>query len=87
MNFFHWLREGVRHAVVLGVADACDDIGKQAKEADFGPVLAASLRERLAAGDSLSSPALPGSSGEATRPRKRLGRSLTKPDESVGRAA
>lgn len=86
MNFFHWLREGVRHAVVLGVADACDDIGKQAKDADFGPALAASLRERLA-GDSPSSPALPGRSAEATRPRKRLGRSLAKPDESVGRAA
>jgi len=86
MNFFHWLREGIRHAVVLGVADACDDIGKHAKDADFGPAFAASLRERLA-GDSLSSPAVPGVSGEATRPRKRLGRSLTKPDELVGKAA
>ena len=47
MTFFNWLREGVRQAVVLGLADAVDDIGNRSKEEDFGPALAQSLRERL----------------------------------------
>lgn len=89
MNFFHWLREGVRHAVVLGIADACDDIGQHAKGDDFGPALAASLREKLAA-ESSPAAALPGRAVDASstgRTRKRLGRSLANPDETLKRAA
>lgn len=89
MNFFHWLREGVRQAVVLGIADACDDIGQQAQGDDFGPALAASLRERLAA-ETPEAAALPGrtvDAGTPTRTRKRLGRSLAKPDEVLKKAA
>ena len=89
MNFFHWLREGVRHAVVLGIADACDDVGQHAKGDDFGPALAASLREKLAA-ESSPAAALPGRTVDAAstvRTRKRLGRSLANPDETLKKAA
>jgi len=29
MSFFQWLREGVRQAVVLGLADAVEDVGSR----------------------------------------------------------
>ena len=48
MSFFQWLREGVRQAVVLGLADAVEDVGTRARDEDLGPALAQSLRERLA---------------------------------------
>ena len=72
MTFFNWVREGVRQAVVLGLADAVDDIGNRSKEEDFGPALAQSLRERLAV---RSEPAVL-ESAPAQGPRRRLGRSL-----------
>ena len=49
MSFFHWVREGVRQAVVLGFADAIEDVGTRNRDEDFGASLAQSLRERLAA--------------------------------------
>lgn len=48
MSFFQWLREGVRQAVVLGLADAVEDVGTRNQGDDLGPALAQSLRERLA---------------------------------------
>lgn len=72
MTFFNWVREGVRQAVVLGLADAVDDIGTRSKDEDFGPALAQSLRERLGTRGEpavLEAAAAPG-------PRRRLGRSL-----------
>ena len=47
MSFFQWLREGVRQAVVLGLADAVEDVGTRVRDEDLGPALAQSLRERL----------------------------------------
>ena len=47
MSFFQWLREGVRQNVVLGLADAVEDVGTRAREEDIGPALAQSLRDRL----------------------------------------
>lgn len=90
MSFFQWLREGVRQAVVLGIADAVEDVGQRAKGEDFGPALARSLRERLTA-----EPATPEGIAEAdvvdavsaVRGRRRLGRSLARPGESLPRAA
>lgn len=73
MTFFNWLREGVRQAVVLGLADAVDDIGTRTKEEDFGPALAQSLRERLTV---RSEPAVLESTASPAGARRRLGRSL-----------
>ena len=47
MSFFDWLREGVRQAVVLGLADAVEDVGTRNRGEDLGPALAQSLRDRL----------------------------------------
>ena len=40
MSFFDWLREGVRQAVVLGLADAVEDVGTRNRGEDLGPALA-----------------------------------------------
>ena len=73
MIFFQWLREGVRQAVVLGMADAVEDIGTRTREEDFGPALAQSLRDRLTV---RKEPALLGSDLPAVNGRRRLGRSI-----------
>jgi hypothetical protein len=48
MSFFQWVREGVRQAVVLGLADAIDDVGTRSRDEDLGATLAQTLRDRLA---------------------------------------
>lgn len=73
MTFFNWVREGVRQAVVLGVADAVEDIGGRSRDEDFGPALAQTLRERLAA---RSEPAVVEAAAPQGAARRRLGRSL-----------
>ena len=40
MSFFQWVREGVRQAVVLGFADAIEDVGQRSRDEDFGTGLA-----------------------------------------------
>ncbi|MFN9369000.1 MAG: hypothetical protein ACK6CT_09575 [Planctomycetia bacterium] len=73
MTFFNWVREGVRQAVVLGLADAVDDIGNRTKDEDYGPALAQSLRERLVP---RSEPTVLESAQPPVGARRRLGRSL-----------
>lgn len=73
MSFFQWLREGVRQAVVLGLADAVEDVGSRSREEDFGPALAQSLRERLTVS---AEPAVLEATAAAPTGRRRLGRSL-----------
>ena len=36
MSFFQWLREGVRQAVVLGLADAVEDVGTRVRDEEIG---------------------------------------------------
>lgn len=72
MGFFQWLREGVRQAVVLGLADAVEDVGARARTEDLGPALAQSLRERLTVQN--GPPVI--ESAAAAPGRRRLGRSL-----------
>lgn len=73
MSFFNWLREGVRQAVVLGVADAVDDVGARVREEDLGPALAQSLRDRLVV---RSEPTVLQHRTAAEGGKRRLGRSL-----------
>ena len=76
MSFFHWLREGVRQAVVLGLADAVEDVGTRNRGEDLGPALAQSLRDRLSVQKEtavLEAPPLAAAKGAT---RRRLGRSL-----------
>lgn len=87
MSFFDWLREGVRQAVVLGLADAVEDVGTRTKGEDLGPALAQSLRERLAVRKEPTvvetSPLL---SAKPTG-RRRLGRSLEASVDALRKAA
>ncbi len=73
MSFFQWLREGVRQAVVLGLADAVEDVGTRSSEDDFGPALAQSLRERLSV---RKEPTVLQQAAAPAAGRRRLGRSL-----------
>jgi hypothetical protein len=72
MSFFQWVREGVRQAVVLGFADAVEDVGNRGRDEDFGASLAQTLRDRLAVSSDqkvIDSPA-------KGKGRRRLGRTL-----------
>jgi hypothetical protein len=69
MNFFNWIRDGVRHAVLLGVSDAVGDIGTPVEGDDISQRLLSALRN--------NQPALAEAAPQQDRlPRKKLGRSL-----------
>ncbi len=68
MNFFEWLRDGVRQSVLLGVSDAVEQIGVPDNEKDVQPALAALLE-----GGETSTKTRRKST---TSSRKRLGKSL-----------
>ncbi len=70
VNFFSWLRDGVRQSVLLGVSDAIETLGTPADEDQLHPGVAALLRD----GDQAPSETKRVTS--ASRGRKRLGKSL-----------
>jgi hypothetical protein len=80
MSFFQWVREGVRQAVVLGLADAIDDVGTRTRDEDLGGALAQTLRDRLTVTKGptvLESTATATATATATNAgRRRLGRSI-----------
>ncbi len=67
MNFFNWIRDGVRHAVLLGVSDAVSDIGTPPEGEDIGQRLLQAIRT--------GQPTLEASSPQRST-HKKLGRSL-----------
>lgn len=77
VNFFEWIRDGVRQSVLLGVSDAIEQLGTPADSDDVHPgvasFLASDKTEKKRVGASSS-----GSSG-----RKRLGRSLKDIEQPV----
>jgi len=99
MSFFQWLREGVRQAVVLGLADAVEDVGTRNQGDDLGPALAQSLRERLTihrdssrdvSRDAAQEPTVLESKATpiaAATGRRRLGRSLDHARDGLRKAA
>ena len=66
VNFFEWLRDGVRQSVLLGVSDAIEEIGTPADSEELHPNVAA-----LLTGDEPKK-----TSKRSKAPRKRLGKSL-----------
>jgi hypothetical protein len=81
MSFFQWVREGVRQAVVLGLADAIDDVGTRSRDEDLGGTLAQTLRDRLAVTRQptvLEAPAATATAATTagSGSRRRLGRSI-----------
>jgi hypothetical protein len=70
VNFFEWLRDGVRQSVLLGVSDAIEQIGTPADSDDLHPNVAALLQNEPSKAKRSS-----GAGG-----RKRLGKSLKEMD-------
>jgi hypothetical protein len=70
MNFFTWIREGVRQAVLYGVSDAVGDIGTPPNGEDVSQ----RLLEVIRTSPEQETPRLTGAPG--LQKRKRLGRTL-----------
>ena len=68
-NFFHWIRDGVRQSVLLGVSDAIGQLGTP----DDQSVLHESMQKAIAAPAAAQIAAPQRATGA---PRKRLGKSL-----------
>lgn len=69
MNFFEWLRDGVKQSVLLGVGDAVEQIGIPDQDQEVQPTLSALL------GQDASTTTKPRRKSTSTN-RKRLGKSL-----------
>jgi hypothetical protein len=80
MNFFNWVREGVRQAVLLGVSDAVQGIGTPPNGEDMGQKLLDVVRKgapEYAPANTLTLP-----------PRRRkLGRSLNEIQTTLDKPA
>ena len=70
-NFFQWLRDGVKHSVMLGVSDAIRELGAP----ESGAPLHEALRQTAVASNSAATPAGTPRVGAAGS-RRRLGKSL-----------
>jgi hypothetical protein len=68
MNFFNWVRDGVRQAVLMGVSDAVGDIGTPTEDDDISHRLLQALRS--------DRPAISEDRPPERNSRKKLGRSL-----------
>ena len=75
INFFNWIREGVRQSVLLGIGDAVDQLGTIEKDD-----IADRVRDALSHSTTFESGRIAQSS--STTRRKRLGRSLKDVDAS-----
>jgi len=73
MNFFTWIREGVRQAVLLGVADAVDSLGTSPDGGDYRQRIGEYLRATPDAGQWKRLAVSPQAGGAG---RKKLGRGL-----------
>lgn len=69
-NFFDWIRAGVRQAVLMGVADAVEDIGQPGETDDSNRRLLEILRGNETPGQE------PRLTADAKPQRRKLGRSL-----------
>ncbi len=73
MNFFGWLRDGVRQSVLLGVSDAVEQLGTPSED-KLNPGLAGILKLDSSP---TATPKIGGPRKKAsTNTRKRLGKSL-----------
>lgn len=74
MNFFGWIRDGVRQSVLLGVSDAVEQLGSPAASEDIHPSVAGLLNVERSGGEAPKMMA--NSNNTPNKGRKRLGRSL-----------
>ena len=75
VNFFEWIRDGVRQSVLLGVGDAIEQIGAPADSEEIHPNVAAMLQ-----GDGAPKKRVSSRTGAN---RKRLGKSLKELDTNT----
>ncbi|TWU48495.1 hypothetical protein Poly51_43930 [Rubripirellula tenax] len=66
VNFFEWLRDGVRQSVLLGVSDAIETLGAPADAEELHPNVAALLKTEPTKTKRVAS----------SNSRKRLGKTL-----------
>jgi hypothetical protein len=83
MNFFTWIRDGVRSAVLLGVSDAVNDIGTPAQGEDIGRRLLEQVKNTPTALINETAPA----PVQSHQPRKKLGRSLEQIQSTTTKAS
>lgn len=82
MNFFGWIRDGVRQSVLLGVSDAVEQLGTPAAVEDLHPSVAGLLKldEQSSSAPKLTqrsgSSSGSSASGGTAKSRRRLGKSL-----------
>ena len=81
MNFFTWIRDGVRQAVLLGVTDAVSDIGTPTEGDDISHRLLEAIRSGHA-----TLPNEADANPNRSPQRKKLGRSLEQIQASAVRA-
>lgn len=75
VNFFTWIRDGVRQSVLLGVSDAVEQLGTPASADEIHPSVAGLLGPSMNSNNQLPVARTAGN-GSGTAGRKRLGRSL-----------
>lgn len=78
VNFFEWLRDGVRQSVLLGVSDAIEEIGTPADTDELHPNVAAMLQGNGTEKKKRTT--------RNTGGRKRLGKSLKELDPTTAQA-
>lgn len=86
MNFFGWIRDGVRQSVLLGVSDAVEQLGTPAAVEDLHPSVAGFLKldDQNASTPKLTQRSISSSNdsgngstaGGTPKSRRRLGKSL-----------
>lgn len=80
MNFFGWIREGVRQSVLLGVSDAVEQLGTPAAVEELHPSVAGFLKvdgsSPSGAPKLAHAPAVSGGPTATGKARRRLGKSL-----------
>jgi hypothetical protein len=79
MNFFNWIREGVRQAVLLGVSEAVETIGTSPNGEDMSKRMLEVIRR---GGPEMQPNTLP-----ASAKHKKLGRSLNEIQASLEKSA
>ncbi|MCD0460758.1 hypothetical protein [Roseiconus lacunae] len=76
MNFFQWLRDGVRKSVLMGVSDAVEQIGLPDNAPDSQPTLAALLSNDSGSSSTSTATRTRKKATTTAASRKRLGKSL-----------
>lgn len=75
MNFFSWVRDGVKQSVLLGVSDAIETLGAPASNSELHPSVAALLKVDKSSDSTPRLNQVEANNGLRGN-RKRLGRSL-----------